>query len=198
MAFSWDPQASRYRGPGGRFLSRTQVVGALNDTLDRTRKKLNEVARQLQAGQISLTSWQRQTRGLVKSIHLYSAAAARGGWDQLGPADFGRLGARIKAQYRYLDRFARQLASGDVDYLGDGFLNRVDLYGQAGRATFMLEERADRKAKGYTEERSILNAADHCLDCLSEAAAGWSPIGSLIPIGSRQCRANCRCDFDYR
>lgn len=52
--------------------------------------------------------------------------------------------------------------------------------------------------RGYVEERSVLGIADHCDGCLAEAGKGWRPIGTLLPIGGRDCKARCRCHFEYR
>lgn len=197
MTFKWDPRAQRYRDGRGRFVPRTQVVGALEKTLEKTRRRLQEVALDLRAGNLTVGRWQQATRALVKDLHLYSGALAKGGWDQMSPADWGRLGPRLKAQYQYLDRFAAQVASGEVP-LDGRFLQRVDLYGQSGRGTYWKTRGKAQEEGGATEEQSILNPADHCEECLSEAARGWVPIGTLVPIGERICKANCKCEFEYR
>jgi hypothetical protein len=54
------------------------------------------------------------------------------------------------------------------------------------------------EARGAEEERSILGATDSCEECIEEAEKDWSPIGSLIPVGSRTCLSSCKCVFDYR
>ena len=55
------------------------------------------------------------------------------------------------------------------------------------------------KRAGMTEERNFLEPdADHCQECWDEAAKGWSPLGTLIPIGERTCLTKCQCKFEYR
>ena len=57
------------------------------------------------------------------------------------------------------------------------------------------------------EMRSILDpdpSVKHCRSdefnegCIEVAAAGWMPIGSLPPIGTRVCNVSCRCSMVYR
>lgn len=37
----------------------------------------------------------------------------------------------------------------------------------------------------------------HCSECPPDAERKWLPIGTLRPIGSRECRQNCLCHFRY-
>lgn len=133
----------------------------------------------------------------MKSVHLYSTAVARGGWDQVSQGDYARLGPRLKTQYKYLDNFAGQVSRGEVA-LDGRFLQRADLYGQAGRGTYWQVNSRVHNEAGYTEERNVLNEAEHCDGCLAESARGWVSIGELVPIGERDCHANDRCEIEYR
>ena len=91
--------------------------------------------------------------------------------------------------YEFLDNFARQIADG-TQRLDGTFLRRVALYNNAGRETYHLFERNAMRNSGYDEERRVLGQADHCDECVSESAAGWRPIGQMIPIGQRICKTN--------
>ena len=51
---------------------------------------------------------------------------------------------------------------------------------------------------GMTEERRVTSDAENCDACLEAADRGWVPIGTLPPIGSLTCLANCLCHFEYR
>jgi ferredoxin len=133
----------------------------------------------------------------IKSAHLASAALAKGGFAQMAPADYGRVGARLKEQYRFLNRFASQIESGQQGLNGQLPI-RSEMYIQAARATYHATERREMEQRGVEEERSILGAADHCPDCLQEADKDWQLIGTLIPIGDRICLTRCACVFDYR
>jgi hypothetical protein len=194
--YAWDADAKRYRGAGGRFVSRRAVRAALDVTLENSGKRMNALADQLRKGEINLDTWLREMRGTVKAVHLYSTAAAKGGWDQLTKKDFGRVGRILRDQYTYLDRFAADIEAGLP--LDGRFTTRVRMYMQSGRRTYY--DAADRlvdEIGGFDRERSVLHPADHCDECVAQAALGWQPRGAMIPIGERICKSNCRCTKEY-
>ena len=72
-------------------------------------------------------------------------------------------------------------------------------YGQSGWISYTESIAQREKYAGMQEERSFLEPdADHCEECFQEAGKGWQPIGTLVPVGDRTCRANDQCEFEYR
>lgn len=194
--YRWNRNAGRYVDGRGRFVQRAAVRAELDQALIAAKARMLGVSDSLRAGGISLPDWFAEMRQMVKQVQLYSAAAAKGGWAQLAPADFGRIGGLVREQYKFLANFAREIADGLP--LDGRFLRRVALYGEAGRRTYHRTEDIEMEARGMNEERSVLHPADHCDDCPAEAAKGWVPIGTLIPIGERACRGGCKCTKEFR
>ncbi len=198
--FTWNPVAKRYIAPSGQFVGRDKVRGALDEALRKNGLRVRELSNELRSGSISLDTWAAEMRAAVKDANLFSAAAARGGWAQLTPADLGRVGAAVQKQYAYLDRFVGEIDAGAVR-LDGAFLHRAVSYTQSGRPLYEQIVTDAAIAGGYTEERNVLGIADHCTglgSCVGESARGVVAIGALIPIGSRNCRGNCRCYIERR
>lgn len=196
--FTWDRGAGRYRGPGGRFVSRKLVRVALDKTLENTGKRMNQLADDLRKGKVSLDEWLIGMRENVKAVHLYSTAAAKGGWDQLTQKDFGRVGRIVRDQYVYLDRFAADIAAGELS-LDGRFTTRVRMYIESGRRTYYdaLDQLVNALGD-FDQERSVLHPADHCDQCVDQAERSWQARGEMIPIGERTCLSHCRCTKEYR
>lgn len=197
--FTWNAAAARYRDARGRFVSTQQVRAALDATLDRYKREAKALAEQLRAGTLSLRAFDQAMRQLVKDTHLVSAASAVGGWQQLlnDPAALGRAGRAIRTQYRYLDGFVRDVASGEQT-LGGSLSIRAAMYVDAGRNTHEKQREVLERTAGFDQERSIRHVSDSCATCISEAARGWVGIGQLVPIGQRICLTNCRCTIERR
>jgi hypothetical protein len=197
--FGWNEQAQRYVRLDGsfRFVAGAEVRATLDVVIERSKERIADVSQRLHAGQISVADWQRAMMMEIKSIHTASAAAAAGGWAQMTPALWGATGRLVRDEYAYLRDFVRQIASGEQRLDGD-FLRRARMYGDAGRGTYHALETRLMRNRGWDEEASVLGVADHCQGCLDEAARGFVPIGSLVPIGDRQCRSNCKCRKKYR
>lgn len=194
--FRWNETTQRYIGPDGRFVSRQRVRLAIDQAISKKSGEIRALADELRRGTISLDAWSARTRELVKDVNLYSAAAARGGWAQMTPADYGLVGRAVKEQYAYLDRFAGEIYAGLP--LDGRFLARAALYAKSGRTLYAKIIDAAMQDGGFDEERNILSPADHCGGCLMQTRRGWVPRGSLVPIGQRTCLANCQCFIQYR
>ncbi len=193
----WNATAGRYIQRDGTFVPQANVKRAVERQVQQGRNNMRRLSEQLQAGEIDLREWRTGMLREIKTVHVASTVAARGGWAQMEPADWGRAGRSIREQYDYLNRFASEVQYGKQK-LDGRFLQRADLYGKAGRASYEKERQAQRKEQGMTEERNRLHPADHCKGCLAETAQGWVPIGTLTPIGERDCLGNCQCSMQYR
>lgn len=195
--YRFNEEAGRYIAPNGRFVGRQAIRADLDRTLDSLSDSMAGVTQQLVDGSISPQQWQRQMADYVKRSQLVGGASYKGGWAHMTQADFGRVGQLTRRQYDYLRGFAEDIASGRQPLNGTA-VRRARLYGQAARPTYYQFAQADMRRRGFDEERSILNPAEHCDLCVSEAARGFVPIGELVPIGGRTCRTNDRCDMEYR
>jgi hypothetical protein len=197
--YTWDATSGQYRGASGRYVPRTAVRQALDEAIDRAKVRIDFDARRLQSGAINLPEWQIRTENHLRSIHVMSAAIAAGGWAQATPADWSVAGNRFKKQLRFLERFARQIESGEQP-LDGRFLNRAASYGSAGSGTYEAALRKRELATGLAiEERRRLHSASPCTSCLGYHALGWQEPGVLPGIGeSCECGMRCRCTFQRR
>lgn len=194
--YKWNEVAGRYIGADGRFVTFSAVREDLDVVLDNYERRVMQHAAALQDGRIGVGEWQVLMRDALKDIHIASGALARGGWAQMSQADYGRVGNVLRLQYEKLRAFARQIENGLP--LDGRFRRRVMLYAQSGRVSFTAALRQEMELRGMTEEKSILANADHCTECVAEAEKGWQPIGTLVLIGRRICKSNCRCHLIFR
>jgi hypothetical protein len=195
--YRWEAAVRRYRGPSGRFVSPLEVRGAIDDTITASARRMGMLSAQLQGRAITIAEWQRGMRDAMRDMHTSSAAAAAGGWREMSPAHYGRVGGRLRQQYAYLQRFALQLQSGEQPMDGR-FAVRAQMYANAARGTYEAARRTGERNGGMTRERRILHSHEACGDCEGYAALGWQPIGTLPNIGEASvCLTSCLCTFDY-
>ncbi len=196
--YLWNEAAHTYIDrKTGRFVSRQAVRDQLDNVIDASSQVMRAISQQLRDGDISLAEWQTQMMQQIKTTHLASGAMQRGGWQQMTQADFGRVGQIVRREYGFLRTLAEDIASGKQKL--DGTLaRRAGLYGQQGRPTSLAFWDSTAAQRGFDEERSVLQPAEHCTECISEDAKGFQPLGQMIPIGSRICRSNDRCLKEFR
>lgn len=196
--YQWNPRAGRYRDPNtGRFISRDDVRRALDRIIDASRDRVRKATEDLRRGEMNAGDWDALMRKEIKRTHLAGEALLRGGWKQLTPADFGRVGSAVRKQYKHLGGMIDDIRSGKQRTDGT-LVNRATLYPASARVQFHEHQTDMLDELGYTEERNVLANAEHCNGCVDASALGWVKIGTLPPIGTRDCRGNDRCSMRYR
>jgi len=113
---------------------------------------------------------QRQTKDLLISAYM----AGRGGqWNEVGPVEWGRLGAVIKRQYNFIRGFASDIQTKVPPMSRAQILQRIGYYSAAATEAF---------------ERGV--------------AAQIGMNASILPAvpgdGTSICRTNCRCRWSIR
>lgn len=196
--YQWDPSAARFRDLAtGRYISRDQVRRAIDDLIRKSQARITIASDQVRSGSITTSEWDAVMKQEIKRTHLTKEALVRGGWAQLTPEDYGRVGSAVREQYAYLENFRMELEAGKVRTDGT-FMERARSYVESARVAYYEALAGMLPALGYTEERNKLNPAEHCQDCLAMAALRWVRIGTCIPIGQRKCRSKDKCEMLYR
>lgn len=190
--YRWNPKAGRYRASNGRFVAMDRIHAALEERMEAAAERMGLASGRLAAGSLDVAGWQAAMAHEVRKIHVAAAALGRGGWAQVSSWD--TTSVRIRQELMYLDRFAWQIANGEQP-LDGRFAVRASMYAGAGHATLEGERLRQQFEQGAKWQRNILTAIDNCDGCLAATAAGWQPIGTLPPIGSRQCLSACRCEW---
>jgi len=109
--------------------------------------EVDSLAERMYVGEISIGQWEEQMRGLIRELHASVAAIGKGGWDQMTPADWGRIGPVVKEQYRYLHAFAEKIAT-DRDTISlEAIKARAHMYGNAGEFSSVVVQAGDVFAK---------------------------------------------------
>ena len=197
--YGYNVKSGRYTNLAtGRYVKAEQVRAGLDTALQRSQNEIMRVSRELQAGNMSVAEWQVAMAREMRDAHTASAALAKGGWAQMTARDWGKLGPAMKDQYGYLANFGQQIVDGEQRLDTLGFLSRANMYAQAARGTYHAFETAAMSERGMTEVKSVLGMAEHCGQCIGEAARDWVPIGEEVPIGERQCLTHCHCSLQFR
>ena len=198
MPYRWEPNAGvsgRYRDERGRFVASSTVRRELDRYLD-TADPAKALAEALRGRQLSVADWEVAMRRHVKNTHLNAIALERGGWANMTPADYGRVGQIVREQYAYLKGFAADIASGKQKL--DGTLGvRAKLYTQAGRNSYYRSKAANMSGK-VTHQMSVRSARDSCWQCRELDRKVFRIDDTSFPLpGRRVCNHNCQCHLAY-
>lgn len=198
QGYYFNVAAQRYMRAGkAGFVARHHILSLLERVLDGQERTINAATISALDGELAPSVWLARTKALIKDRYLQAAALGAGGWDRLTQTDYGRIGAKLRVQYQYLQGFAEEIAEGTVSQAQA--LNRIRMYLGGAYAEFYVVER-DRLplppvGKAWWERR-ILGVAEHCEDCIEYAEMGWQPAGVLpVPTQMSRCGGNCRCEL---
>lgn len=195
----WDPSVCRYRDLAtGRFLSHQTVLALVDRFIAVHADQAGALVGLLVEKRLTVADWELAMRSVIKTNYIQQYVLAKGGLSNMTQADWGRIGGYLKDQYRYLHRFAQEIAAGR---LSPGQIEmRARMYMHAAREAFEKVMQMNARDVGMEEEVWVLGEAEHCQDCVGFAAQGWQPIGTFpIPgAGATQCLTNCQCHKEYR
>ena len=196
--YRWEGGTARYRDNAtGRFVAEatiTKHIDHYNDTV--VVQNVSKLADRLVGG-MELDVWQRAMSKEIKDAYLVNLQIGRGGKAQTTFADYGRIGGRLRFEYAHINAFAQQIKEGKLS--AAQIAARAKQYANGPRTAFFDGVTAAKGEAGLTEERRVLNPAEHCPDCEGYAAVGWVPIGTLPEPGEgSRCYHNCRCHKEYR
>lgn len=195
---NFDNRVQRWRDSStGRYVSSATVNTEMFRHSDATHSTLESLTRQLYAGDIQLSQWQIAVASELKDAHLAQAMFAVGGRDNMGFAEFGRVGQTLREQYAFLDKFAQDIAAGNVSE--SMALSRVAHYGDSAKQSYW-NEYAD-KSTGLIDW--ILGATDERNCPLCPTYAANSPYTKeTLPArpadGTTPCKGRCRCTLSRR
>ena len=161
---------------------------------DEFEKEVSELSRRLRLGLITLVAWQIAMKLAIKQFHIDCALIA----ESLAVVNWTKVGERIREQYRWLGRFAQDVA-GKVDGGWEpttAIDARARLYGAAGLATFfIILGRLEKWVRWVTS-----GDAGVCDDCKTLESLGWMLYEDLWTEpggGATVCNGSCRCSLLY-
>lgn len=190
--FRWNQQSNRFIDKNGRFVSWVEI----GDEIDRLTIKMRDTNRTLaesyRDGNLSLTEFRNQFLQNIKTGHLSAGTIQAGGWDNMRPTDFGRIGNVLRREYGLANNLIAGLEDGSIRPDGN-FIRRVGGYSNELRVTYYAMHHFDLTDRGFDLEGSILTPADHCEECVREDDLGIRPVGEMKPLGRRICRSGCKC-----
>ena len=125
----------RYRDTRtGRFVSRSAVRTQVQNSIDVSVDRSEEIARTIAAGELDALDARAIMRQEIKKSYIRSYELGRGGRRAMTQSDWGSVGGMLREQYRYLDRFVGEMADGN---LSEGQIKtRFSMYLRSSREGF--------------------------------------------------------------
>lgn len=166
--------------------------------LDRHVERLVALTKRLSSGKIDVARWQEGVKADLRQAYIQNYLLGIGGKGQLTKRDYGRVGAMLKNQYKFLARFADGITDRTVS--APQALMRIQMYARSARGAY--EKGRQRTWEDAKQSRWLVNhALENCEDCLKFEAMGWrnpKDFSTLPGLCQTKCKANCGCRMEYR
>lgn len=199
MSIEFHLPTGRYRDSATKkFVGRAKVLELMEAESTRLSSRLKGVARLLLGDKISVAEFQQRSAEQIKASVIRNSILAKGGTSRMTKQDYGRIGAFLKKQYKYLSNFGDDIVAGNMSQ--KQILNRAGLYSGTARVAFNAGELNSRKATGFLYGRRLLDPqSNHCDSCIDHEQPDWVPIDEITPPGTDcECGSRCRCRVEYR
>lgn len=180
---------------------RVSTSQGLDNLIKAGRERMAQLASRLRSRDISVTDFRNGMSAELRRLGLAAQVLGAGGPGNLSGHHSAQLDRFLSRQLSYLGRFVwqleRTLLEGGSVSARD--ISRAQMYAESIRPLYeesyrqMILNRYGEDA----EERRVLGAGESCEDCITYAADGWRPIGTLPPIGDSVCGQYCKCTFEY-
>lgn len=203
MPDDYDIKTRQFVTEKGRVRSRGEMRQEIDKLTDRVKRDARKLAERFHDKEIDEAEFVVSMRELLKSGHIIAASVGRGGRQRMQAADWGRVGRKLKWQYKYLDKFAKRIANDTIS--GVAGSNRAALYASALHisyydSVYVDYAEVDKPVDANGEEilvRLVQNSQEGCEDCAADAGEGWMPVDQMGELGTRICGDFCRCDLEF-
>jgi hypothetical protein len=139
---------------------------------------VDSLAARLYSGDLSLGAWEEAMKAEIRGLHTATGTIGKGGWENMTQSDWGRVGAEVKSQYRFLHGFAEKIAEDRENISLAAIQARAKLYADASKTTSVLMQ-AGEWAGGTRRQPGRFKALP------------WMPRD-----GSSECLSHCRCQWE--
>lgn len=198
--YKWDLNTLRYRDTQtGRYVEPSRVFESYQRAVRTTQARLGRLAERWQMNLVTDEQFVAKFRQELKSLHVAGAILANGGLAQMTPQRWGEVGANLKKEFGYLDRFVTKVQAGEIPKDSNRIISRSRSYTANARLTFWNTV-MDR----YAESGMIVNVmrklgpvkTEHCTGCVG-AANIWYTLKDCPQIGVFSCMWFCQCKLVF-
>ena len=165
LLWYWDDSAQRYRGSDGRFIGVAQMQELREVFMNQQKLRLADLTTQFNSQQITFEQFRDATKLIIKDTYIDMYAMGAGGRNNLSHRDWGRIGAMLKEQWKFLRGMFADIAKGKLSV--EQIINRLAMY---------------------------INSANEALWKALTRDLGFE-LPAYPGDGSTECLVNCKCEW---
>lgn len=172
---------------------------AIEELQAQSRSQLQQVFEDYARGRIEVEQFKTTAQDILRQQALAAAIVGVGGLGNLTENILTAVQRQLTIQFQYLDGFIEDIESRDLTNKDRARIQQYALQAHTISQTANRQFQLDTHQGQELEERRRLGSVEHCEDCLSLSEEGWSPAGTLPPIGQGTvCGNHCQCWIQVR
>ena len=178
----------------GWNVSGEAIESLVDDERSKAGEEIREVTDQLLEDE-DISRWEDAIVVILFGLLLGAYGLGKGGREQISASDVAFLQSRLRNQFTFLRGFGEAILQATLT--PNQIRARAGYYASDSAIGYTEGFRSGYQAAGWRWELNVLSAVEHCPGCLDAAAQGWQPIGTLPPLGTRECRFNEQCSWQF-
>ncbi len=169
LGWVWEIVTKRYRSTvTGRFLSREEVVNLAMESTGHGAAAARTVSELAARGHLAPEAWYERMRDEIRREIIRQYELGRGGRGMMTNADWGRVGAMSKEQYKHLRDMLAEVEAGTLSEAQ--LAARAEMYVRSATEAF---SRATAVTVGLDPKRLPAHPGDGSTACLSNCQCIW-------------------------
>jgi hypothetical protein len=136
--------------------------------------EITTLTEKMYIGDVTIGGYEETMRAMIRELHSAVASIAKGGWDNMTQSDWGKIGAPVKRQYRYLHGFMQDISDNRENIPLGTIQRRARMYGDA--AGSMTNEMQAGDIRPYLP----WIPRDGSTDCLMSCKCSWTKINDKL------------------
>ena len=182
LIFWFDPSTGIFYTNDGEKVPLRIVAGLSSDSIDESISAVYDMATLLDSGGLTANAWRELMQEEIKQEYIRQYLLGHGGrLADMTFTDWGRIGAMVKEQYKYLLGFADEIASGNLSL--EQIQARAGMYCNSAREAFEKSRGRVMADADMDEEKWLLGPVqtEHCFPAgtMINTPNGQFPIESI-------------------
>lgn len=110
--WAYDKATKTYIDANGRRMSQATLTSVRDAYLSSMADLIESYVNNLASGTWTISTFETEMRNRLKNAYVAEYTLGKGGFEQMTPSDYGRVGAQLKKQYKYLRTYLEDVAAG--------------------------------------------------------------------------------------
>ena len=195
QGWTYSEDLGRYVDGSGNPVSFDNLLKVTYEELDDLESQIDGLGDELVSGELDVSEWEERMAEIIVATAALFFLFGIGDRNAVTSEHESHLTDRTRTQFEFLRQFSQGIQTGQMT--PDGIKAREKLYLHDAELHYSEAQEFAHPVDVWPFYANILGGCVHCLTCPEQTDKGIVSRGSLIPIGQRECKWRCCCQWQF-